>query len=69
MLRGISSQFCTEREREALSSEMTGFPWERKHGVAGRGGAASARDPTAPLVLTNLGLVLVRDPDRPGSPG
>ena len=34
-------------------------------GVAGRRGAASARDPTAPSALADPGLVLVRGPDRP----
>ena len=33
--------------------------------VAGRRGARSARDPTAPSALTDPGLVLVRGPDRP----
>jgi hypothetical protein len=50
---------------EALSSERTGFPFERKHWCRRVAQSKGTRDPTAPSALADPGLVLVRDSDRP----
>src|SRR5271165_7556325 len=47
------------------SQKRLAFRSKGSIGIAVRRGAASARDPTAPLALADPGLVLVRGPDRP----
>jgi hypothetical protein len=43
----------------------TGFSFERKHWCRRQARRENANDPTAPSALTDPGLVLVRDSDRP----
>ena len=47
------------------SQKRLAFRSKGSIGIAVRRGAASARNPTAPLALADPGLVLVRGPDRP----
>jgi hypothetical protein len=49
----------------AFSAEATGFSFERKHWCRRVAQSKGARDPTAPSVSTDPGLVLVRGPDHP----